>query len=259
FTIGFTVDESNRQISDDLAYARLVAETFSTDHHEIVISPGHTPGPRLLRVVGQFDDLIMTPNAYSKYLLAEAVRAAGLNSVLTGSAAAGACGVHRKFLDPVRRAELEAKTRDCRTDEERYYRLRSRLFKLEEQREFLRQPPHLDKADILGVLHHYIGEIKRDVFFRLYLFSNLMITSTEKNLRVLDQAGMRASVELRSPYLDRQLVEFSAELPSSFDGGKTYVSLKTHLKKAFAEVLPAAVLERPVIGYPSYYWNNGEL
>src|SRR5206468_4141326 len=112
---------------------------------------------------------------------------------------------------------------------------------------------------ILGVLHHYIGEIKSDDFFRLFLFSNLMITSTEKTLRVLDQAGMRASVELRSPYLDRQLVEFSAELPSSFDGGKTYVSLKTHLKKAFAEVLPAAVLERPVIGYPSYYWNNGEL
>jgi len=64
------------------------------------------------------------------------LRRAGVNSVLTGSAAAGACGVHRKFLDPVQRAELEQKTRECRTDEERYYKLRSRLFKIEEQKDF---------------------------------------------------------------------------------------------------------------------------
>jgi len=33
-------------------------------------------------------------------------------------------------------AELGQKTRECRTDEERYYKLRSRLFKIEEQRDF---------------------------------------------------------------------------------------------------------------------------
>jgi asparagine synthase (glutamine-hydrolysing) len=115
------------------------------------------------------------------------------------------------------------------------------------------------KPEILEVLHDYIGTIKSDDFFRLFLFSNLMITSTEKTLRVLDRAGMLASVELRSPYLDRALVEFSTELPSSFDGGRTYASLKTHLKRAFEQVLPRPVLERKVIGYPSYYWNRGEL
>src|SRR4029079_14003273 len=87
------------------------------------------------------------------------------------------------------------------------------------------------------------------------LFSNLMITSTEKTLRVLDRWGSLASVEVRSPYLDRDLVEFSAQLPSSFDGGKTYVSLKTHLKQAFESDIPREVLDRPVMGYPSFYWN----
>jgi asparagine synthase (glutamine-hydrolysing) len=259
FTVGFNIDPSNGQIHEDLAYARMVAEKFSTRHREVIIGPDHRPGPRLLRVIKQFDDLIMTPNIYSKYLLAEAVRDAGLNSVLTGSAAAGACGVHRKFLDPAKRVELVKKTEECTTDEERYYRLRSRLFNIEEQKGFLCQPPRMGKPEILGVLHDYIGAIKSDDFFRLFLFSNLMITSTEKTLRVLDRAGMLASVELRSPYLDRALVEFSAELPSSFDGGKSYASLKTHLKKAFEQTLPPAVLERKVIGYPSYYWNQGEL
>jgi len=259
FTVGFQMEAASDQINEDLAYARLVAEKFSTRHREVIIGGGHAPGPRLLRIVQQFDDLIMTPNMYSKALLAEAVREAGVNSVLTGSAAAGACGVHRKFLDPKKRAKLLEKTQECATDEQRYFKLRSRLFDLEVQAQFLQQPPRLGKQDILDVLHHYIGDIKSDDFFRLFLFSNLMITSTEKTLKVLDRVGAMNSVELRSPYLDRALVEFSTQLPSSFDGGQTYVSLKTHLKKAFEKILPTPVLERPVIGYPSYYWNNGEL
>jgi asparagine synthase (glutamine-hydrolysing) len=259
FTIGFYVDSPNLQNHEDLAYARLVAEQFATEHHEVVIASGHNPRAQLLHVVQQFDDLIMTPNTYSKSLLAAAVREAGGNSVLTGSAAAGACGVHRQFLDPKKRARLLRKTGKCATDEERYFTLRSCLFDLEQQKQFLRQPPRLGKQDMLDVLHHYIGDIKSDDFFRLFLFSNLMITSTEKTLKVLDKSGMMASVELRSPYLDRALVEFSTQLPASFDGGETYVSMKTEMQKAFAPSLPRPVLERRVIGYPSYYWHNGEL
>ncbi len=86
-----------------------------------------------------------------------------------------------------------------------------------------------------------------------------MITSTEKSLKVLDKIGMLSSVEARAPYLDRALVEFSTRLPASFDGGRTYVSLKTHLKKGFEDALPREVLERRVIGYPNYYWSQGEL
>jgi len=258
FTIGFNVPSANPQDHEDLAYARLVAARFGTKHREVVVEADHQPGMRLLRVIEQFDDLVMTPNSYSKCLLSEAVREAGINSVLTGSAAAGACGVHRKFLDAKKRAKLLKKTQECATDEERYYLLRSRLFDLEDQRQFLQQPPRLSERDILDTLHHYIGDIKSNDFFRLFLFSNLMITSTEKSLKVLDKSGIMNSVELRSPYLDRALVEFSTQLPSSFDG-VSYVSLKTHLKKAFENTLPREVLERPVIGYPSYYWHNGEL
>jgi asparagine synthase (glutamine-hydrolysing) len=180
FTVGFRVNSANSQIEEDLPCARMVAEKFGTAHHEILIAPNHKPGLRLLRVIRQFDDLIMTPNIYSKYLLAEAVREAGLSSVLTGSADAGACSVHRKFLDPQKRAKLLKKTQECATDEQRYYKLRSRLFDLEVQRQFLRPPPLIAKPDILAVLHLYIGDIKSDDFFRLFLFANLMITSTEK-------------------------------------------------------------------------------
>ena len=37
FTIGFRVDGATERIQEDLAYARMVAERFSTEHHEVVI------------------------------------------------------------------------------------------------------------------------------------------------------------------------------------------------------------------------------
>jgi asparagine synthase (glutamine-hydrolysing) len=258
FTVGFEKGESSDRL-EDLPFARAVAKRFGTRHHEVMIGRSDGPGRRLLKVLGQFDDLVMTPNMVSKHLLAEAVREAGLTSVLTGSAAAGACGVHRKFLDAKKRAKLLEKTSACASDEARYYELRGRLFDLEDQRALLCEPPPIETADILDALHRHMAHIESTDFFRLFLFSNLMITSTEKSLKVLDGVGALSSVEIRSPYLDRALVEFSTQLPSSFDGGATYVSLKTHLKRAFADALPSDVLDRPVIGYPSYYWNQGEL
>lgn len=259
FTLGFTLAAADPRKQDDLHYARLVAQRFGTRHHPIVVAPGHDPGVRLPRVITQFDDLTMTPNTYSKALLVEAVRDAGLNSVLTGSAAAGACGVHRQFLDPAKRQRLLRKTETCDSDEERYLELRSRLFSLRQQHRMLTRPPRLTTNDMLDTLRHYTGRIRSDDFFRSFLFTNLLITCAEKTLNVLDKAGTMYSVEVRSPYLHPALVEFATRLPSSFDGGASYVSMKTHLKEAFRHQLPPAVLERKVIGYPSYYWNNGEL
>lgn len=258
FTVGFEKGTAGDRL-EDLPYAREIAKRFGTHHHEVMIGPDHRPGGRLLKVIRQFDDLVMTPNIYSKHLLAEAVHEAGLTSVLTGSAAAGACGVHRKFLDAKKRAKLLEKTQACATDEERYYHLRGRLFDLDDQRSLLLAPPRIEKRDILEALHRHMAHIQSEDFFRLFLFSNLMITSTEKSLKVLDGVGSLSSVEIRSPYLDRGLVEFSTQLPPSFDGGASFVSLKTHLKKAFEATIPREVLERKVIGYPSYYWNQGEL
>lgn len=258
FTVGFRMGPGARK-EEDLRHARLVAERFGTDHHEIVFEPGHRPGARLLRVVRQLDELVMTPNVYSKAVLAEAVREKGLTSVLTGSAAAGACGVHRKFLDPAKRAKLLRETERCGTDEERFFLLRSRLFDLEAQRRILVEAPEIEERDVLDVLRGYLECIESEDFFRAFLFANLTITSAEKTLRVLENAGALASLEIRSPYLDRELVECSTRIPASFDAGKTYVSLKTLMARAFERELPATVRERRVIGYPSYYWNQGEL
>lgn len=259
FAIGFDLGRPGGNKTEDLRYAADVARTFATEHHALVVRSDHELNGDLVDIVRDFDDLVMTPNTYSKSLLVQAVRDAGFNSLLTGSAAAGACGVHRKFLNDKKREKLLKTVAGCETDAERYYVLRSRLFSLDQQRDLLVDDPRLAERDIVDVLGRYIDDIKSDDFFRLFLFSNLAITAPEKTMRVLDQSGRAAGVEVRSPYVDRALVEFSTQLPASFDGGQSYASMKTHLRKGFENVLPGSVLDRPVIGYPSYYWNNGEL
>lgn len=66
-------------------------------------------------------------------------------------------------------------------------------------------------------------------------------------LTKVDRTSMRHGLEVRSPFLDRDLVEFVSRLPDSqkFHRGRT----KVILKRALAKVLPAEIRERPKKGF----------
>lgn len=67
--------------------------------------------------------------------------------------------------------------------------------------------------------------------FQLYLENDI--------LPKVDRTSMAASLEVRNPFLDRELVEFAATLPLSF---KLHGSQKKYiLREAFADCLPPAV------------------
>jgi asparagine synthase (glutamine-hydrolysing) len=78
-------------------------------------------------------------------------------------------------------------------------------------------------------------------------------------LTKMDIATMAYSVEARSPFLDHHLMEFAAGLPAEFkiDGRDQ----KRILKDALKDVLPAAVLNRPKMGFavPIASWFRNEL
>ena len=72
-------------------------------------------------------------------------------------------------------------------------------------------------------------------------------------------ATMANSLEARSPFLDWQLTEFAARLPSSYKvKGNTS---KYILKKAIADLVPAGNMHRPKQGFavPVGPWFRGEL
>lgn len=85
------------------------------------------------------------------------------------------------------------------------------------------------------------SDVDRSLEFygRFYLGENLLIK--------VDRASMLSSLEVRSPFLDRDLVAFAARLPASVKmrGGVR----KWILKKAMAPLIPASILDRPKKGF----------
>lgn len=81
----------------------------------------------------------------------------------------------------------------------------------------------------------------------------------EDILHKVDRASMAVSLEARSPFLDRELVEFVARLPRRFK--MRGMTSKLILKKAFANRLPASVPKRKKKGFgiPVARWFQGPL
>ena len=74
----------------------------------------------------------------------------------------------------------------------------------------------------------------------------------------MDTASMSCGLEVRSPFLDREVVEFAASLPMNC---KLHGTERKHiLKEAFADVIPLPLRKRPKRGFgvPVARWLRGE-
>lgn len=75
----------------------------------------------------------------------------------------------------------------------------------------------------------------------------------------MDIASMSNSLETRSPLLDQHLMEFMASLPSSLKINR--FNLKYILKESLKDILPGKILNRPKRGFavPVDYWFRNDL
>ena len=62
-----------------------------------------------------------------------------------------------------------------------------------------------------------------------------------------DKMSMAASLEVRMPFLDYQLIEYAASIPSNIKIRP--FQAKYLLKQAFADFLPAPILSRKKMGF----------
>ena len=89
------------------------------------------------------------------------------------------------------------------------------------------------------------------VYLRQYLPEDILVK--------VDRCSMLHSLEVRAPFLDRELAEFTARLPLSdkFQGLKG----KWLLRKAVAKLLPRAIIHRNKRGFqiPVAAWLRGRL
>ncbi len=107
--------------------------------------------------------------------------------------------------------------------------------------------------------HHAVFEQVRDADFlhqMLYLDTKIFMTSL--NLTYNDKMSMASSVEVRVPFLDRELAEFVAwNVPPRLKlKGTLRPTTKYILRQAMRDILPREVLRQPKAGFaaPVDYW-----
>jgi asparagine synthase (glutamine-hydrolysing) len=274
FSVGFAEREAN-----ELAYARIVAKAFKTDHHEVLVTPEQFFGA-LPSLVWHEDEPIAHPSSVALNFVSR-LAAERVKVVLTGEGSdetLAGYGRYRKTIlnmrlggayqaatpAPIRslvRHGLEAlpasrtRQRALRTffarpaTLEALYLDNFAVFSREEQRSLI-------AADVrrrLATLDPYATatELMAGSDAKT-LLDRLLYVDTKTYLHELlmkqDQMSMAASIESRVPFLDHPLVEFTARLPERLKlrGGTT----KYILREAMRDVLPSEILTRGKMGFP---------
>ncbi len=284
FSIGFGSGDF-----DELRYARMVAERFSTDHREFQVEPeAISILPKLARHYGEpYAD----PSAIPSFYLAE-LTGRHVTVALNGDGGDESFGGYRRYVEsplpahfdrlPWRlrrlvphvvgalgegkqlnsnRARIQRFARTIAMDErERYAHGMSSFHATMHDRvfapEFARSLGEWRANSLLTDQWDASAASARidqmlDVDVHTYLPGDLLVK--------MDIATMAYSVEARSPFLDHHLMEFAAALPAHLK--LQGMQGKRILKSALRGVIPDTILDRPKMGFgvPLLHWFRDEL
>lgn len=271
FSIGF-----EQAAHDESAYARLVANHFGTDHHELFVRTG---APELIDdIVWHYDQPFGDSSAIPSFAVARITRP-HVTVVLNGDGGDETFGGYDRYrysrglfgaffrLPPALRRALVAAAKPAG----RY---------LGRGRRFLDvNPQSREEAYCATLLHAHrkrrlwlyadgpltvgVGELPPLTYMRshrdLGALDAMLATDVHNYLPddllvKMDVATMAHSLEGRSPLLDHRLMEFMARVPEHL---KVQHSVPKYLlKSALRGIVPDAVLDRPKMGFgvPLGHW-----
>ena len=284
FSIGFAHEKF-----DELPLARLVAERFGTEHHELVVEPRAMELiPRIVRHYGEpFADDSAIPSfylaemarrhvtvalngdggdesfgGYSRYVVNQAAaRAERIPLAVRRVAAAAALRVPQSATIDSWRSRVRRLGHTLALDAPaRYVAYMTHLNGLRRERLYTDEYRSLigsaDAAEVLLAPWRASGgrsvlETMLDVDVQTYLPDDL--------LTKMDIATMASSLEARSPLLDHELMQFAASLPPELKvRGR---EKKVVLRGALRGWVPDEILDAPKRGFrlPLGDWLRGEL
>jgi asparagine synthase (glutamine-hydrolysing) len=276
FSVAFKEREAN-----ELVYARMVAERFNTDHHEIVVSPEDF-FRELPRLVWHEDEPLAHPSSVALYFVSE-LAARHVKVVLTGEGSDEMLAGYERYRKTIYNLSLGERYHQLTTKGMRRLvagrivnlpagsRVRHKL-----QRTFLTLEPNIDDLyfDNFAVFTQRMqskmltpeakeqaGAIDPYADMNRYfahdgtrsLLNRMLYADTKTYLHELlmkqDQMSMAASIESRVPFLDHKLVEFTATLPQRLKLHRGWTT-KYVLRENMKGVLPEAILSRSKMGFP---------
>lgn len=289
FTAGFAEGDF-----DDRPIAARVAEFLKTDHTELLITPGDFDLPGLIdKLVYQYDEPFADSSALPTYLICNAARhhvtvaldGDGGDEVFCGydryramrlienlcplgwvgvKIAAGAA----RFIAPDdERSKLTRLIRfsaGLDNPPSKAYFIYRRLFS-PEQLDFIMERDFAQSARI-NQPEQWFCDLYEQADFDdepAYAQRHDLMTYLPDDLMVkADIASMANSLELRSPMLDYELIEFALTLPVEYRlRGRLLLRSKAILRDAFEDMLPEGHFNRPKRGFaaPIHRWLQSEL
>jgi asparagine synthase (glutamine-hydrolysing) len=284
FSVGFTSEKFN-----ELPLARVVAQQFATDHHELIVEPHALELiPRIVRHYGEpFADDSAIPSFYVAEMARRHVTVAlngdggdesfaGYSRYVVNLAASRLERIPRPLRRTVAAAGLHIpesgaidswQSRARRLAEtlaldgpDRYVAYMSHLNGLRRDRLYTDEYRELVGCSVAPDViagpwsesrARSVLDVMLDVDVQTYLPDDLLVK--------MDIATMASSLEARSPLLDHELMEFAASLPANYKvrGGEKKVALRAALRGW----VPDQVLDAPKRGFrlPLGEWFRGEL
>jgi asparagine synthase (glutamine-hydrolysing) len=285
YSVGFDESASGTdKFNTDAEFAKLASQTFKTNHRPVVLSKADRISEMIPFIVAQMDEPLANPNAYATYLVARQARADGLKVLLTGDGGdelfAGyeryaydakissymrlPQALRRSIVSPILRwtggspkkladrAELDSMV-------DRYLSWHQ-IFNTGDKAQLFRRTPNVETEALHEeVIGPFMRRGNSPVFQDRLMTADLMLWLPEESNMRVDKSAMAASIETRAPFLSHPVVEFAAGLPFNLKlrGGVS----KYLLKKAFEDIIPPAIAQRPKMGFasPAAKWLRGEL
>jgi asparagine synthase (glutamine-hydrolysing) len=283
FSVGYDDDAYS-----ELPYARMVAKHIGAEHHEVRLSREEFFAA-LPRLIWHEDEPIAWPSSVSLYFVAKLAQE-HVKVVLTGEGADETLAGYARYawtllnsrLDRAYRslmpAGLRRAARHVIANGPFSANLRRKLehtvlgrdgcswssfyfdnfyaaFSSADQAELLQPGVREAAGDAYLSSMRYWEQSSGDLLHRL-LYTDIKTYLVELLMKQ-DQMSMAASIESRVPFLDHELVEFTARIPARFlvKG----LAGKQILKSAAGDLLPRAVIDRAKMGFPTPWsaWLNG--
>ena len=285
YSIGFR-GSSGAALYNELPYARTVAETFGTDHHEIIVQPD--VASLLPQLIWHMDEPVADAAFITTYLVSKFARE-DVTVILSGVGGDELFGGYNRYLDEhyrrlyrripaaIRRGLIDPIARRLPSDRHSRTLNKVRLLKAflladalgfeDRYGRFMQVFSGMERADLLRervgsfddcIARAFADSTASDSLRRL-MDVDLATQLPEDLLMLTDKMSMAVSLECRVPLLDQRLVALAASMPGHFKVQQG--QLKHCMKRALQGVLPDSILNREKRGFgaPIGAWFKSEL
>ena len=291
YTIGTSEEDKKiEKMPADERYARQLADQFHFDHHEIVVKANIID--ELPNMVYMLDEPIGDPAAINTYLICKAARENGVKVLLSGMGAdelffgyrrqratllasryRRVPGVVRKPLEAVA-SLLPVKAFGKGIRIVRWLKRFLSFAGLSTEEAYMRSYSYYDGSELQELFvadvsahysklreqhKHFFSDNGYDEPRNKMCYTDMHLFMNGLNLTYTDRASMAASVEVRVPFIDREVVQ----LALGIDGSLKFKNKqqKYILKKVAEKYLPQEIIYRPKasFGAPIRSWISQDL